>query len=213
MKEKIVVIGSGGHARSVADALLDQKEYEVVGVISSAKEDWDGYRGIPWIGDDSAAKKIREQGCSLAALGIGFMGGSSRLREELVGYYEAEGFAFPPVIDPTSVLSSGAVVGKGVFLGKGSIVNANASVEDYAIINSGTLVEHDCVVGAFSHVAVRACLCGEVSIGEHTLIGANATILQQKKVGSFAIVGAGTLVIADVPDGAKAMGLFKGIEE
>lgn len=212
MKEKIIVIGSGGHARSVIDALLDNGSFDVIGVVSSDKEEWDGYRGIPWLGDDSAAKRIYEQGCSLAALGIGFLGGSSRLREELVNYYETQGFVFPTIVDPSSIVSAGADIGKGVFLGKGCIINANASVGDYAIINSGALVEHDCTVGDFSHVAVRACLCGGVSVGDYSLIGANATVLQQKAVGSFAIVGAGALVISSVPDGVQAIGLFKGIE-
>ena len=118
MKEKIIVIGSGGHARSVIDTLLDNGSFDVIGAVSSDKEEWDGYKGIPWLGDDSAAKGIYEQGCSLAALGIGFLGGSSRLREELVHYYETRGFTFPAIVDPSSVVSAGADIGKGVFFGQ-----------------------------------------------------------------------------------------------
>ena len=59
------------------------------------------------------------------------------------------------------------------------------------IINTGAIVEHDCIVDDFSHVAVGAVLCGGVSIGSETLIGANATVIQGRTVGNKCIVGAG----------------------
>ncbi len=68
------------------------------------------------------------------------------------------------------------------------------------IINTGAIIEHDCKVGEFSHIAVRSVLCEEVSIGKQPLIGANATVIQQKAGGNYCIVGAGTTIRKDVED-------------
>lgn len=211
MTRKIVVVGAGGHARSVCDAILDAGSYELVGVISPRPDDWDNYRGVKWLGTDDISKDIFSNGCTFAAMGLGFMGGRSRLRERIADAYRAVGFSFPAVIDPTAIVSVGAVVGDGAFIGKGAIVNANASVGDFAIVNSGALVEHDCAVGDYTHIAVRACLCGAAKVGADVLVGANSTLLQGIRVGDGAIIGAGTTVLRDVPDGVRALGLYKGV--
>lgn len=49
------------------------------------------------------------------------------------------------------------------------------------MINTGAIIEHDCRVSNFSHVAVGSVLCGEVIVGENTLIGANATVIHGEK--------------------------------
>ncbi len=210
MTEKILIIGAGGHAKSVADALLALGRYEIVGVTSPQDEGQDWYCGIPWAGTDDGVAAIADAGCRLAAMGIGFMGGTSRLRDNLALRYKALGFEFPPICDPSAVVAAGAVIADGAFVGKGTIVNADARVGRMAIVNSGALVEHECLVGDYSHIAVSAVLCGQVTVADHVLVGANATVLQCLHVASDSIVGAGCTVLNDVPAGVVAVGVYKG---
>ena len=63
-----------------------------------------------------------------------------------------------------------------------------------AIINTKALVEHECVVGDFAHIAVGAVLCGQVVVGEGAFVGANATVIQCREIGSNEIVPAGEVV-------------------
>ena len=72
-----------------------------------------------------------------------------------------------------------------------AIVNAAAHIGKLCIINTKALVEHDCVVGDFTHVAVGAVLCGQVNVGRSVLVGANATVLQCQSVRDKAIIPAG----------------------
>ena len=66
------------------------------------------------------------------------------------------------------------------------------------IVNTGAIVEHDCKVEKYSHIAVGTVLCGNVSIGKECMVGANATIIQGVSVGNHTIIGAGTVVTHDV---------------
>ena len=62
------------------------------------------------------------------------------------------------------------------------------------IINTKAVVEHDCVIGDYSHIAVGAVLCGEVKIGKSVLVGANATVIQCRTIADKEIVAAGYVV-------------------
>ena len=75
------------------------------------------------------------------------------------------------------------------------------------IVNSSAIVEHDAVVGAFSHIAPGAVLGGEARVGCRSLIGTNATILPGVAVGDFIQVGAGAVVIRDLIE----PGVYAGI--
>jgi acetyltransferase-like isoleucine patch superfamily enzyme len=75
------------------------------------------------------------------------------------------------------------------------------------IINHGAVVDHDCEVGNFAHIAPNATLGGGVRIGDLALIGAGATILPQTTIGEGAIIGAGAVVVRDVGAGTVCAGV------
>ena len=68
------------------------------------------------------------------------------------------------------------------------------------IINTGAIVEHDCKIGSFSHIVIGSVLCGRVTVGEHTLIGANSTVIWERKIGYCCIIGAGVTIRKDVEE-------------
>lgn len=206
MKEKIVILGSGGHARSVLDAIISRGEFDVVGAVSPQGSDaW--YRGFPRVGSDEVLPLLLESGCRKAALGLGHLGDPAQ-RESLFSYAKSLGFRFPPIIDPTAIVAGDAEIGEGAFVGKAAVLNANASVGKIAIVNSGSLVEHDCSVADGAHVAVRSVLCGGVTVGAGSFVGANATVIQGVSIGAGAIVGAGAIILADIDPGGRAVGVY-----
>lgn len=204
--EKIVLVGFGGHGKSVADAILRQKKYKLIGFTDmSVKKP---YMGCPYLGTDDILKDLFLQGVDNAFIGIGYMG-KSKIRDRLYDKALKIGYKIPCVIDPSAVVSGSALLGSGVFVGKNAVINAEADIGDMCIINTGAIVEHECRVGSFSHIAVGATLCGNVNIGNHVLIGAGTTIIQGCYVGDEAIVGAGSMVLKDVEPGGKRYGLIK----
>jgi len=96
--------------------------------------------------------------------------------------------------------SAGCVIMDGV------TVRPGARLGLCCLLNTGCLVEHDCVIGDFAHVAPRAVILGGVTVGRGAMVGANATVLPSITIGDNAVVGAGAVVTKSVPPGTVVVG-------
>ena len=204
--DRIVIVGFGGHGKSVADAILRQGKYRLVGFTDMSFKEL--YIGYPYLGRDDVLEDLFQQGITNAFIGIGYMGNGT-VRDRLYDMVLKIGYKVPCIVDPSAVVSDSVLLGSGVFVGKNAVVNADACVGAMCIINTGAIVEHECRIGSFSHVAVGTTLCGNVTVGSHALVGAGATVIQGCHVGDGAIIGAGSMVLKDVEPGGKRCGLIK----
>ncbi len=184
----IVLVGFGGHAKSVADTIERTEQFNIVGY-TDVREDTACSR-YEYLGTDVVLKDIFDSGVKYAAIGVGYMG-KGDTRDKLYKMLKDIRFELPAVIDPSAIVSGTAAIGEGTFIGKGAIVNAEAKVGKMCIVNSKVLVEHETVVGDYSHVAVGASLCGQVCLGDHVFVGAGAVVVQCVNVGSGSFIKAG----------------------
>ncbi len=81
---------------------------------------------------------------------------------------------------------------------------------DYSIINTGVLIEHECTIGEYVHIAINATICGGCVISNDVFVGANATIIQGVNVGENSMIGAGSIVLKDVPPNTTVVGIWEG---
>ncbi|MEG1875966.1 MAG: acetyltransferase [Lachnospiraceae bacterium] len=195
--EKMVLLGSGGHAKSVIDTIEQNGCYEIVGFLDTKEKQNYHYRGYAVIGTDDDLLRLYQEGVHHAFITIGYMGQAS-IRQTLYQRLKDAKYNIPTIIDASAQIATDASIGEGTFIGKQVIVNADTVIEHMCIINSGAIVEHDCRVAEQVHIAVGAVVCGGVMIGKAAFIGANATILQGKQIGQRAMVGAGSIITKDV---------------
>lgn len=195
--EKIVILGMGGHAESLVDVLERQGTYEIAGYVVNDTASERAGCSYPILGSDNDLERIYQSGITNAAVGVGYLG-KSHVRERLWEKLKKIGFQLPIICDPSAVLSKTVWIGEGSFIGKGAIINANASVGKMCIINTGAILEHDCQVDDFSHISVGTVLCGEVMVGKSVFVGANATVVQCLSIGEGSLVGAGTTIRKNV---------------
>lgn len=192
----VIIIGAGGHAAVVADALLAR------GATVLGFTDADSTRhsrelcGLPVLGDDATLERYNRAEVKLAN-GIGSAGqlGAGQVRRAVQMRLVQKGWRFTLVLHPDCVISRFAIVGDGAQVFAGSVVQAGARVEEGCIINTGAIVEHDVTVGRYSHIAPRAVVCGDVTIGENSHIGAGAVIRQGLHLGAETLVGLGAVVV------------------
>lgn len=203
--EKILLLGSGGHAKSVVDAIEQSGKYEIAGFLEVAEKQCFTYKNYHVIGTDDDMHMFYQQGIHYAFVTVGYMGDNT-IRESLYKKLKEAQFCLPVIKDSSAVVASDAKLGAGVFIGKHAIINADVKVGTMCIINSAAVVEHDCQIGDYSHIAVGAVLCGAVSIKERVLIGANATLTQGVTIQEQAIIGAGSVVICDIPSYVSVVG-------
>ncbi|ORU01010.1 4-amino-6-deoxy-N-Acetyl-D-hexosaminyl-(Lipid carrier) acetyltrasferase [Anaerovibrio sp. JC8] len=187
--EDLVLVGFGGHGKSVADTIEREGKYHIVGYTDVSKV----ISKYEYLGTDDNLRQIFDSGIRNAAIGIGYLG-KGIIRQKIYSRLKEIGFKLPVMIDPSAVVSSSATIGEGTFIGKGTIINAEAKIGKMTIINTKALVEHECMVGDFTHVAVGAVLCGQVDVGEYAFIGANATVIQCRKVEPYKIIPAGVTI-------------------
>ena len=195
--ERIIVLGRGGHSRSVVDVIERQNVYEIAGYIVNEETCVAENADYPIVGKDNDLQSIWKGGIGNVTVGIGFMGKSS-LRRKLYQQLKRIGYVLPIICDPSAIVSSKVQIGEGTFIGKGAIINAGVKIGKMCIINSGAIIEHDCRIDDFSHVSVGTVLCGEVKVGKETFIGANATIIQGRTIGDTCVVGSGAVVRKDI---------------
>ena len=205
MSKKILLIGGGGHCKSVLDSLLERKEYVEIGIIDKKENLGNLVMDIPIIGSDEDLPSLLRNGYQYAFVTIGSIGNPT-LRTKLYKLLVELGYEVPIIIDNSAVISKHAQIEEGVFIGKQCVINAGAIVQKGSIINSGAIVEHDCIIGAFSHIAPGAVLGGGVELGEQTHVGSNATIKQQVHVGSKVIIGMGSVVLKNISSKTMAYG-------
>lgn len=189
--EDIILLGFGGHAKSVIDCIERQGKYRIVGFLDKEERGKICYRGYEVIGGDDDLEKFYQQGITNAFVTVGFMGHST-VRNRLYDRLKRTGFKLPNIIDPSAVVADDVVLGEGNFVGKLAMLNSDARIGSMCIINSGAMIEHECRVGDFSHISVGTVLCGGVTVGSETFVGAGSTLIQGITVGDGCIIAAGT---------------------
>lgn len=206
-----MLIGGGGHARSVFDAIEAAGEYEIAGFVD-ADSDLEGYRTARLLGTDADLRRVKEGGVSYAHVSVGYLGKGS-LRERLVALGESAGFLFPAIVDPSAAIATDAEVGNGSFIGKLSVVNSAARIDAHCIINSGAIVEHDVEIGAFSHIAPGAVVCGGACLGRRVFVAAGAVVGPGVRIGNGSVVAAGTVLLQNLDNSQLAIGCPPTIKE
>jgi UDP-perosamine 4-acetyltransferase len=204
---KCVILGAGGHARVVVEAMSLEGVYEPAAVLDRDESLWGTeLMGVPILGGDELLARITEDKFEFFVVGLGSTGDSSG-RRTLFELALSHGLKPVTVVHPGAICSSNAFLGKGAQLCPGCVVNPGAKIGVNVIVNTGAIVEHDCSVGAHAHIASGACLGGGVIVEERAHIGAAATVLQCLRVRSGAVVGAGAVVTRDVPPDTLVVGV------
>jgi sugar O-acyltransferase (sialic acid O-acetyltransferase NeuD family) len=204
--ERIAVLGAGGHAKVVVDALLSIGCFEIVGLVVADTEAAEGLLGIGVVGDHAVLPALLASGVTALAMGVGSIGDVSA-REQLFESCLRDGFSFPAIVHPAASVSAHAEVGDGAYVGPHATVCAGARLGFGCIVNSGSVVDHDCTVGDFAHVAPGAALSGNVAVGRGAHIGTGAAVAHGISIGAGALIGAGAAVVDDVPERVVAFGV------
>jgi sugar O-acyltransferase (sialic acid O-acetyltransferase NeuD family) len=193
----VYVLGAGGHARVVIDALLSEG-IKPAGVIDPVSPVGSNLLGVEVIGGDEVLKTLNPTAVWLAN-GVGATPGN-RTNERLYRFWYDKGFRFVHVRHSSAVVSAYAVTDDASQVMAGAVVQAASLIQAGAVVNTGARVDHDCVIGRHCFVAPSVTICGGVRVGEGTFIGAGAVLLPGLRIGRNVLIAANTVVDTDVLD-------------
>lgn len=204
--KKLLLIGGGGHCKSIIDVLhSSDNSYHAIGIVDRSDMIGKKVCGISVVGTDDDLKDLYEQGYKYAFVAIGSVGDSKK-RIEIYHKVRNIGFCIPNIIDSSCIIGRNTLFEEGIFIGKGAVINVGTSIGCCTIINTSCIIEHDCTIGNFVHTAPGSVICGGSVIGDCSHIGANSSIIQGINVGSYAVVGAGSVIIRDVESKSTVIG-------
>ena len=209
----IVILGAGGHARVLAEALR-LCGLPLAGHVAPRRAEGmdadpppgdalpDPWLG-PWLGTDDALPALAGAGLAFAS-GLGFVDAAGAARRARI-LAQVPG-PWVTICHPGAIVAPSAVLEPGVFVAAGAVVGTQTRLGRGVIVNTGAVVDHDCDLGPNTHVATGARLAGGVTTGADVLIGAGAVLRQGLQIGAAAVIGAGAVVIRPVAAGCTVIG-------
>lgn len=194
---KIVIIGSGGHATSCINIIEKIKKYKIQGVIDNKKK----IKNLPYnlIGNDNDLIKLKKK-IRYAFIGIGQIK-SSKKRKKIFDDLKRNKFILPKIISPYSLVSKHSEIGEGTIVMNFAHVNMNVKIGKNCIINTGSNIEHDVEIDNFVHISTGAIINGNTKIGSNTFIGSGSIINNNIKIGNNCIIASGKVVKKDLKSG------------
>lgn len=190
MKKKIVLIGGGGHCKSVIDVVEQENKYEIIGVIDTEENIGKKVLDYQIIGCDNDLSEVFKI-CKNAVISVGHIK-SNALRVSLFEKAKKIGFNMPVIISPLAYVSRYSKIGEGSVVFHHALINSNVEVGKNCIINTKALIEHDSIVGDNCHISTASVINGGVVVKENTFFGSNSVSKEYVKIGGF--IKAGGLV-------------------
>jgi acetyltransferase EpsM len=203
MSQALVIHGSGGHGKVVADAALSAG-WNVLGF---SDED-PGKAGAEVLGlpvvaiglDQAMAHARAHQAAAVVAIG------DNRARRRVFEAFCQAGVELATIIHRSAVIAPSARLGAGTVVFAGAVINPDVRIGEDVIINTGVTVDHDTVIGDHAHIAPGVRTGGTVRVGAGAMLGVGAMVRNNLGIGAWSVVGVGAVVVADIPERVVAFG-------
>ncbi len=204
MDKPLLILGAGGHAKVLIDA-LGQYGHKVLGITDPDPGLWGKtLMDVPILGNDDKILDYSPKEVLLVnALGSV---GSIKARASLYETWKAKGYSFATVIHPKAILAPDVELAEGVQVLAGAIINAGTVIGHNTIVNTASVIEHDGMIGKHVHIA-GARIAGQVHIADYCHIGIGSTIIQNLTIGENCLIAAGAVVVTS----CKAASLMMGV--
>ncbi len=201
----LLIWGASGHARVVADIVRRQGRYEIAGFVDDINPQRAGeiFCAANILGGREVLPPAHARGVAHLVVAIG----DNAARLTCAAYARGLGFTLAWVVHPSAVMAADARVGEGTVIAAGAIVNPATTIGDNVIINTAASVDHECVIQDGAHISPGVRLGGGVRVGRGAWIGIGATVKDHVTIGDESILGAGAVVLKNIPPRVVAYGV------
>jgi sugar O-acyltransferase (sialic acid O-acetyltransferase NeuD family) len=195
----IALIGAGGHAKIVFDAIVSAKEYEVIGFVDDNPQlAGTFFFNLPVVNQIELLDSV--EGYIVAI-------GDNVVRKAKYELYKNKGYLPVNAIHRSAIISPYASIGNGVVAFANVVVNPGTCINDNVILYTACTIDHDCQISEHAYISPGCNLSGRVTIGTGAFLGTGAVVLPQISIGEWSIIGAGAVVTKDIPAHVTAVGV------
>lgn len=186
-KEKIILVGGGGHCKSVIDAIEQEGKFTIAGIIDKKEPKGTKILDYEVIGSDEDLNSIFDV-CKNAIVTVGQIT-SNDIRVSLFQKLKQIGFNIPIIISPLAYISKHSHIDEGTVVLHGAIINADVNIGKNCIINSKALIEHDAMIENHCHISTGAIINGGCLVKANTFVGSNTTSKEYIQISGFIKAG------------------------
>lgn len=202
----ILLIGSSGHAKVIIDIVHCQGQHVLRGLLDDQRAQGEATMDVPVLGRiDELPEIMARTGIQHGIIAVGDNGARISIAERIQKL--APHFRFVTAVHPKATVAGDVVIGPGTVIMAGATINPSVVVGAHCILNTNCSIDHDRVLEDFVSVAPGANLGGGGGVGIGSAVGMNASVLQKVNIGSHCVIGAGAVVLEDVPDLHVALGV------
>ncbi|CAN5149414.1 acetyltransferase [soil metagenome] len=203
--DRIVIVGSSGHAKVVIDIVRKQGVHELVGLVDRFRPVGESTFGFDVLGTEADLPRlVRSHGIRGVLIAIGDNWSRERVADQIIA--ANPGLFLARAIHPSANLALEASIGDGTVVMAGASIGPAATIGRGCIVNSHASIDHDAVMHDFASLGPGAVTGGGCRIGQQSAIGIGSVLLQGRSIGAHCVVGAGSLVTRDIGDAVVAYG-------
>ncbi len=202
---KSVIIGAGKYGEVYLEYLL-QEGIEIVGLLDDNPDEWNRLiHDIPVLGATSLLSSLKQD---LGIEAVYCPLGNNRLRVKFLEIAKQLGYKTPSFIHPSVNISDSVSIGDGVYILLGTNIMPETIIEDYVMISMGVNIAHHNVLSKGTFLSTGCNFGASIHAKPYTYCGIGSTIMTGiSELGTDSLIGAGAVVIKDVPDGAIVAGV------
>ena len=193
----VIILGTGGHAKVIADA-LKLSGREMLGFVTPDSKVESEFCGKKILGNDGIINQYSSDEIELVN-GIGSLP-KKNIRWKLAEKMREQGYKFAIVIHPSAVIAADVNFDEGVQVMAGVIIQSGTKIKQDSIINTGSLIDHDCMIGKSCHIAPSVVCSGGVVVGDNTHLGVGSIVTEYRSIGNNCTIAAGSVIYKDIVD-------------
>lgn len=200
----IILIGGGGHCKSVIEVIESAGVYTIAGIVDRAEMVGQQILGYPVIGtdDDLPSLVAAHRNCHITVGHIQDNAVRVRLYEQLT----ALGATLPVIVSNRATVSKHANIAAGTVIMHHAMVNASATIGHNCIINTGAVIEHDATIGSHCHISTGAYINGACGVHDHSFVGSRSVLVQGVSIAAKNVIAAGSIVVNNTEPNALYAG-------
>jgi sugar O-acyltransferase (sialic acid O-acetyltransferase NeuD family) len=203
-----VIVGAGGLGREIALLVAQINEageatWDLRGFYDDRAPATPTVGGLPYLGT------LADLNTTGKPLAVAVAVGSSISRAAVVGRLSSAHLSFPALVHPQVALrpAQRIALGEGCLVQRGCILTCDITLGRFVLLNLGCTLGHDSVLEDFCSLMPHANVGGGAHLATGVYLGTNATVIHQVRVGAQTTIGAGAVVVRDLPAGCTAVGV------